>query len=162
MTCRRFNKVWRKCALFRLEENVSWVMVRGARTTMPIKSVKNSVFLQFVWVTFQNVGCSLKKTCFNQIFYCSDFSRSIQCTYMSENSFGRKLSFKLCETWYFWGVKLGYINYIVFVYPTLSRPPKTYVAEIWSWIKTRHFSPLLTGLCFWLKRGPSTASTPAW
>ena len=81
---------------------------------------------------------------------------------LSENPFGRKLSFKLYETWYFWGVKLGYINYIVFVYPTLARPLKTYVAEIWSWIKTRHFWPLLTGLCFWLKRGSSTASTPAW
>ena len=67
---------------------------------------------------------------------------------LSENPFGRKLSFKLYETWYFWGVKLGYINYTVSVHPTLARPPKTHVAEIWSWIKTRHFSPLLTGLCF--------------
>ena len=80
---------------------------------------------------------------------------------LSEKLFGRKLSFKIYETWYFWGVKLGYINYIVFVYPTLARPQKMYVAEIWSWIKTRYFSPLQTGLCFWLRRGPSTASTPA-
>ena len=57
---------------------------------------------------------------------------------LSENLFGRKLSFKLCETWYFWGVKLGYLNYIVFHYPTLAWPQKMYVAETWSWIKTRH------------------------
>ena len=81
---------------------------------------------------------------------------------LSENLFGRKLSFKLYETWHFWGVKLAYINYVVFLYPTPARPPKKYVAEIWSWLKTRHFSPLLTRLWFWLKRAPSTASTTAW
>ena len=82
---------------------------------------------------------------------------------LSENLFGRKLSFKLYEAWYFWGVKLGSYKCIVFLYPTLARPPpKTYVTEIWSWLKTGHFSPLLTRLWFWLKRTPSTASTPAW
>ena len=42
---------------------------------------------------------------------------------LSENLFGRKLSFKLYETWHFWGVKLDYITYIVFLYPTPSHPP---------------------------------------
>ena len=68
------------------------------------------------------------------------------------------------ETWHFWGVKLGYINSIVFLYPTPACVQKTYmyVAEVWSSLKTRHFSPVLTRLWFWLKRVPSTASTPAW
>ena len=43
---------------------------------------------------------------------------------LSENLFGRKLSFKLYEAWYFWGVKLGSYKCIVFLYPTLARPPK--------------------------------------
>ena len=80
---------------------------------------------------------------------------------LSENVFGRKLSFKLYETWYFWGVKLFDINFIIFLYPALACPQKTYVPEIWSRIKTRHFSPLLTRLWFSFKRRPSTASTRA-
>ena len=43
---------------------------------------------------------------------------------LSENLFGRKLTFKLYETWHFWGVKLAYINYVVFLYPTPARAPK--------------------------------------
>ena len=81
---------------------------------------------------------------------------------LSENLFVRKLSLKLYEAWHFWGVRLVSCKLYCFPLSDTCPPPKTYVAEIWSWLKTRHFSPLLTLLWFWLKQAPSTASTPAW
>ena len=78
---------------------------------------------------------------------------------LSENLFGRKPSFKLYETWYFWGVKLGLYKLYCFPLSHTCLPPKNVRSRD---LELNKDTPLLTRLCFWLKRGPSTASTPAW